>query len=248
MKKQRDSSSCAQPSYVRPARLLRALYRLLFVDPNDTHQYYYITEDNRVLSGIDMRKIGDAGVDDILSDESRMLHTIVRDKEYLYSLPEGSLGRTYIESLDREGMESWGLIDIRDEVYPGLHEDYPFYSRVMRRGAVIHDMMHTVTGFGRDPAGETALMKTFWYNTGGLGYWLMWFVGCLSIAVKSRNLSVFEILSRGCERGKDFPHAFSLRWEEMLGRDLEEIREELGVSKSRYKRDMLPIVKRIMKR
>ena len=88
--------------------------------------------------------------------ERRDLLSTLADREGLARLPSGSLGRTYLGFMEAENLSAQGLVDAsqnweNDPVPP----DVALFRNRMRE---LHDVNHTVTGYGRDPLGELCLL------------------------------------------------------------------------------------------
>lgn len=143
--------------------------------------------------------------------------------EYLRTLPEHTVGRSYAAWLDREGVSP----DTRDDV-KFIDEEECAY--VMQRYRECHDFYHALTGLPVMVEGEVALKAFEFANTmlpmTGLS---MFAVLRLKPAERMRFFSIYLpwALSNGL-RAKEIINVY---WEEQLERDVNELRVELGIEK-----------------
>src|SRR5262245_43705756 len=78
------------------------------------------------------------------------------DRDRLRALPEGTLGREYLRFAEREQIFPEGLDEMMTKVQNAPPN--PDIAYVRSRGRSLHDLLHVLTGYGRDPAGEIALL------------------------------------------------------------------------------------------
>ena len=132
---------------IRPRIAWQALQKLLR-DPEDTAQVFVIV---RALSGRSVvrghrRFAATATGQAVLCEERDLLDTL-EDRTYLARLPAGSLGRAYLEFMERQEITAGGLVDASaaDETPtdPGLR-------RYAQRLRDMHDLWHVATGYGTD--------------------------------------------------------------------------------------------------
>lgn len=220
----------------RPVDWPRA-WRAIQVMRTDPERSDQVFELNVALDGGDTARLfqtflAEPGARPLL-DERPSLVDALSDRERLRSLPPDSLGRAYARQMDRAGYDADGLeqaaaqIPEFAELHPG--EEGTWFAR---RGDCVHDLLHVVSGYGQDPAGETALL----YFTDGL-------YGCHARMRVIRFGMVASLLSaparsipralafaiRARRRGARARIPFSYRWEDALARPLSEVRKELRV-------------------
>lgn len=149
---------------------------------------------------------------------------------HLRRLPPDTVGRCYADWLDREGVSP----DTRDTVKYIDDEECAY---VMQRYRECHDFYHAITGLPIVREGEVALKAFEFANT----------------LLPMTGLSIFAVMSlKPAERRRFFtiyaPWAFTnglkadevinVYWEEQLARNVEELREELGIEKPLDLRDI----------
>jgi hypothetical protein len=100
------------------------------------------------------------------------IRALLSDDTFLASLPSGSLGHAYRDFLRQHRLDT-GVFNETDTVIPvaehlGYGEDFTF---LLKRGVVLHDIYHTLGGYGPDLGGEFGNIG-FHYGqmTGGNGF------------------------------------------------------------------------------
>ena len=86
---------------------------------------------------------------------------ILDDHEALRKLPAGSLAHVYCDFMEREGLSAQGLVDELNRYRPAdmyFNDQVDWYFRRMRD---THDLLHVLTGFGRDALGAGLDRKGF---------------------------------------------------------------------------------------
>lgn len=141
--------------------------------------------------------------------------------EYLRTLPENSVGRSYAAWLDREGVSP----DTRDSVRYIDDEECAY---VMQRYRECHDFYHALTGLPVVVEGEVALKAFEFVNTilpmTGLS---MFAVMRLKKAERQRFWSTYGPWA--VSNGLKSKEVINVYWEEQLQRDVSELRAELGI-------------------
>jgi ubiquinone biosynthesis protein COQ4 len=140
----------------------------------------------------------------------------------LGALPVGSLGRTFADHMRSNGLDPAAI--------PSLPSDGEL-EYVRAHLYETHDVWHAVTGFATDVAGELGLQAFYAAQTpGGLPLMLL-AMGCLNTALYSmqdreRRL---DAISRGWAMGKQARPLFGVRWADLWGHPIAEVRESLGI-------------------
>ena len=160
--------SATRRDWVRAARALRRL----FADKEDTTQVFEIM---RALSGGTVQK----GYKRLLATpeggrlayERLELAERLMDRDWLATLPAGTVGAAYADFTSRENLSAEGLADVSRQGLPDneidLRHPYAWYGRRTRD---VHDIWHILTGYGRDSAGELCLVAFSYRQTRGLGW------------------------------------------------------------------------------
>lgn len=171
----------ANPWRLQPLKALRALDRLL-KDKEDTVQVFEIM---RALSGRSIpngyARLLKTPTGGSIAFRHQELAEILSDSEYLARLPDGSVGRAYLQFTTAENISAQGLIeDSRKGIDEGIDSVHPhaWYGRRLRD---IHDLWHVLTGYGRDGLGEACLVGFSYAQTKSLGFGLIAIAGALKL-------------------------------------------------------------------
>jgi ubiquinone biosynthesis protein COQ4 len=172
-----------------------------------------------------------------LLDERPSLLQTLSDFEALQKYPENSFGRAYVALMQTSQRAADGLNRAK-AMAPAVEEvcQGPERQWFLERNGCAHDLLHVLTGYGQDWAGETALLA-FEH-----GLWPMRArrLGLLGVMMTAPPW-VYPYMVRAWKRGRRarIPHSF--RWESALLRPLEEVRRELAVHpfESTHKKGLL---------
>lgn len=155
--------------------------------------------------------------------------------KYLRDLPSNSVGRAYVDWLDREGVGP----DTRDAVRY-IHDEECAY--VMQRYRESHDFYHALTGLPVFIEGEVALKGFEFANT------LLPMAG-LSLFAFSRMKPLERrrfwntYLPWALSNGLKSKEVINIYWEEQVERDVDDLRQELGLEKPPDIREMRRLLK-----
>lgn len=165
----------------------------------------------------------------ILRDRPRITSKTL-SMEYLRSLPANTVGRAYVNWLDREGVTP----DTRSQVRYIDNEECAY---VMQRYRESHDFYHAVTGLPIVREGEIALKAFEFANTGlpmtGLS------VGSVATLKKKERQRFWGIYGPWAFRnGVRSADVINVYWEEELENDVEDLRNRLGIERPPDLRDI----------
>lgn len=145
------------PRRLEPVRALRAFGRLV-QDKEDTRQVFEIIE---ALSGNSLQK----GYYRMLRSAKGGTQAYARlelsdyldDPEWLGQFEEGSVGAAYRAFRAERDLTVYGLAAEAAKVNDGVEAPHPiaWYARRIRD---VHDLWHTLTGYGTDALGEACLL------------------------------------------------------------------------------------------
>src|SRR6185437_13098040 len=140
-------------------------------------------------------------------------------------MPAGSLGHDYGRFMAAENLSPEGLVapsqSYRDDV---VTADVALFRDRMRD---MHDLMHTLTGYGRDPLGELCLLAFLYSHTGNLGMALIVLMGFSRLENSAQRKAVIEAWRHG-RKARWFA---DMDWEAMLPEPLEVLRRRFHVMK-----------------
>ena len=219
----------------RPLLAMQALRRLI-ADPERTEDVFVILQH---LSGDSLQR----GYNRFAQVPARLpwlghsMVEVLSDRDRLRGLPAGSLGRAYLEFVEREDLSADGLVEA-SEVGRGS-EDAAVDGNIWRygeRNRDTHDLWHVLTGYGRDTFGEACLLGFTYAQTEDLGIGVIAFVGALKIAKETRRLGVIGAIWQGYRAGRRAAWLPGENWVDLLSEPLEALRTRLNIaSPTRYR-------------
>jgi ubiquinone biosynthesis protein COQ4 len=234
------AASTASPPRVAPPpprrrvqwRKARAALGRLIADPERTEQVFELIDALAGDSGerLFQRFLRDPGAPALLAEKPSLLRAL-SDRQRLEALPDGTLGREYARFMRAGGIEAQGLVDASDEAerregQAPLDADREwFYARLRD----MHDLWHVLTAYGRDLAGEAALLSFTYAQTRNRG------IGAIVLAANAKGPKTLDLawpryLWRARRRGRRAAMLPAARWEELLYLPLGEVRRRLCVS------------------
>lgn len=161
-------------------------------------------------------------------DERRSIRAALTDRERLRSLPEGTLGRVYVDFMDAEGISLEGLIEeTEDPIREVFGDEDPDRRFVRNRIIDLHDLWHVATGYSRDMVGEFALVAFGYEQLGTLAYGLaLLFIRPLC-AWQAPGANALITHARQRARRSDWLPVQA--WEDLLDLPIDEARTRLGL-------------------
>ena len=154
-------------------------------------------------------------------------------------MPEGSLGRAYLDFIRGGGLTADFLVQTSGEVATGARADDVDYIRCRMRDA--HDLWHVVTGYRGDLLGEVAVLSFTFAQIFNVGIGLLVGVGFAKAGEPDARRLFVDAFARGA-RAAWLP---AIPWEQLLAEDLGAIRLRLRVGppptyEPFYARDLPP--------
>jgi len=215
---------------IRPVAAARAL-RAIFADPDDTKQVFKIIE---ALQGPSLTRtygrLQQSETGRRLLRERPDLLPILCDRERLASLPEGTLGRAYVDFVDAEGITADGLVEASLVHTPMADPELSWIRDWLRD---THDLWHTVLGYRGDLVGEAALLAFSHTETGNWGVGLVAAVAWVKLGrVTDPALGARQTVVEGRRIAQNAAWFVDVPWQEWLDRPLEDVRRDLGVARS----------------
>lgn len=228
----RDGTPLRHPDRPKPRyRPLAAFghFRELLKDKENTAEVFKIYE--ALPSRAFMPRVRELALSETgerLRAEEPFLPPILDDHAALRRFPAGSVAHAYCDFMEREGLSAAGLVEEADKAgratYPDLVQWYGFRQRDT------HDLMHVLTGYGRDALGEQCVLLFTHGQAPSQGHLLLGYAGAFHIMsqVKSRA-PVLKAVRQAHRTGKACPPLVGLSIRELLAKDLAEARRELNI-------------------
>lgn len=220
-----------KPFRVQPLKALKALSRLL-KNKEDTAQVFEIM---RALSGRSVpngyTRLLDTPYGGSIAYRRQELADILSDRAFLQRLPEGSVGRAYLQFTTRENISAQGLVE---ESRKGIDEDidreHPFawYGRRLRD---VHDLWHVLSGYGRDALGEACLVAFSYAQTKSHGFGLIAVAGALKLRRETHGQPVMRAVWEAYRNGRNAAWLPGEDYVRLLAEPLSAARVRLNVAR-----------------
>lgn len=218
-------------------RIIREAIKKLIADKEDTKQVFVILETMSGNSGLRaFKRFKKAPHAEKILNADKPLVEYLKDRAWLESLPQGSLGRTYARFTEVEQISADGLTEASVEGRQEMRELSAAQIKYHERQRDAHDLWHVSTGYGRDPLGELCLLAVTWRQLGNPGILLIILFGYLSSRKEAPGLGIGKAIMEGFRLGKAAKGLPSAEWERLLTLPLAEVRAELGIqTPTRYR-------------
>lgn len=162
---------------------------------------------------------------------------ILDDHASLRRLPQGSVAHAYCDFMESEGLSAQGLVDELDKYRPAhmfFKDQVDWYFRRLRD---THDLMHVLTGYGRDALGEQCVLAFTYSQQPALAHLFLGYAGALEIAKRDRvKVPVFRAVREGQKLGRACPRLAEMPIRELLAMPLDDARKLLNITPARYYR------------
>ena len=212
-----------QDHRIQPLVAISALRRLL-QDPEKTEEVFVIL---RALTGRSVlnafKRFKSTPTGQAILTEERDLVALLDDRQALSALPEGSLGRAYLQFVEREAISAGGLIEASERDLDFADADFERFANRMRDQ---HDLWHVLTGYGRDTFGEACLLAFTYAQTNNRGIAFIALAGMFKLS-RAIGGSVRSAMWQAYRAGKRASWLPAEDWESRLGQPLEAVRKEL---------------------
>jgi len=218
-------SNPAKPR-LHPIAALRAV-RKLMSNGEDTQQVFLLIEalrgktTLRQFARFRRTETGRA----VLAENRRLLDRLC-DRASLAALPAGSLGRAYYDFMAAENLSAEGLVEMSKITRPPVPDDVTLFRE---RNREMHDLLHVVTGYGRDPLGEACLVAFSFAQTGLKGFAVITIYAARKIARSRPDHPVRSAVFEGYRHGRTAGWLPGADWEALLAEPVEAIRAQFAL-------------------
>lgn len=217
---------------LRPAKAWHH-FRELLKDKENTEEVFHIFE------SLPWRGLKPAAMAFLTSERGQVLRmreprlpTILDDHARLRAMPEGSVAHAYCDFMEREGLSAQGLVDEFDKFAadkPKYEDQFIWYLNRMRD---VHDMLHVLTGYGRDALGEACVLAFTYSQQPSPAHLFIGYMAGLNMKkqVKS-DAPVLRAVREGQKLGKACPRLCEQSILDLLPQPLEEARKRLNITR-----------------
>lgn len=219
----------ARPAAKRDIRKALRKFRELIKDKEDTRLVFEIYE---ALPSKDFFPRARAATLSPRGEELRaaepFLPPMLDDHDALRRLPKGSVAHAYCDFMEREGLSAAGLVAESEKMgrpkYGDLVEWYGFRQRDT------HDMLHVLTGYGRDALGEQCVLLFTHGQQPAPGHLLLGYAGAYNMVKQVKSKApVFRAVREAHRLGKTCPSVVEMSIRELLAMDLADARAKFGI-------------------
>ncbi len=208
----------------------------------DKEETSHVTE---IFQALPWRGIYDAALNFLETERGQQIRrsepslvAILDDHAELRKLPAGSLAHVYCDFMEREGLSAQGLVDELDKNRPVdmyWDDQVTWYFNRMRD---THDLLHILTGFGRDALGEQCVLAFTYSQQPSLAHLFLGYAGAYEIKRRGTvKVPIFRAVREGQQLGKACPRLVEQPILELLALPIEEARRRLNIAEPKYYRE-----------
>jgi len=216
---------------LKPLKAMKHM-RALIADKEDTEQVFHIIE---ALNGSallkDLERFVASPEGEARLEERRDLAPILDGKrDELRGYPLGTLGRTYADFMDREGLTGMGLVEESQKMrrhHEHFDDTIQWYADRLRD---THDMFHVLSGYGRDALGEDALLAFSYSQNKGPGVMFIAYMGARQIRKEApKQARIMDVMKEGKRNGAIASKLAAQDFLSLLDRPINDVRRELNI-------------------
>lgn len=164
------------------------------------------------------------------------LPAILDDHAALREMPKGSVAQAYCDFMEREGLSAAGLVEESEKsgrpTYPDLVQWYGYRLRDT------HDLMHVLTGYGRDALGEQCVLLFTHGQNPSHGHLLLGYAGALHMKRQvPSGAPVLKAVRQAHRTGRACPSLVGMSIRDLLAMDLAEARRTLNIPEPLWYRE-----------
>lgn len=159
------------------------------------------------------------------------LPAILDDHAALRRMPAGSLAHAYCDFMEREGLTAQGLVDEFDK-FASTREQFDDQFRwYLNRMRDVHDMLHVLTGYGRDALGEACVLAFTYSQQPSPAHLFIGYMAGLNIRKQVRSdAPVLKAVREGQRLGNGCPRLCEQAITELLPMPLDQVRQRLNIT------------------
>jgi ubiquinone biosynthesis protein COQ4 len=180
-----------------------------------------------------------------LLERGENLPDLLDDHAKLWAMPAGSLGRAYVEFMEREGLTANGLVQESDK----FEDEVTVYNDQIKwfldRMRDTHDMNHILTGYGRDPLGEQCVLAFSYSQNHSLGFYFIAYAGGFELKRRApANSPVFKAIREAELNGRKAEVIGFQDIMALLPLPLDEVRKMLNIPEPKAYREVHAVFER----
>lgn len=202
-------------------------------------------EVSKIFEALPWRGIYDAATAFLTSERGQLIRAsepslveILDDHATLRRLPEGTLAHAYCDFMEREGLSAQGLVDELDKYRTPdqfFNDQIQWYFHRMRD---THDLLHVLTGYGRDALGEQCVLAFTYSQQPAPAHLFLGYAGAFEIAKRMKvRAPLFRAVREAQKSGKACPRLVEMPIRDLLAMPIEEARRSLNIPEPHYYRE-----------
>lgn len=226
------------PPKFRPFKAL-GHFRKLIADKEDTEQVFHIF-DCLPRKGFlpEAKAFIDSAPGQRLMETEPFLPTILDDHATLKRLPAGTVGRAYVDFMEREGLSAAGLVAESAKMRRGAPRYGDQIEWYLDRLRDTHDLLHILTGYGRDALGEQCVLGFTYGQNRNLGNFFIAYLGGIELSRRIKaDAPVMAAIREGQRHGTAAAKLVNESISSLLAEPLEAARKRMAIgSPTQYHR------------
>ncbi|MBX7481388.1 hypothetical protein K3174_02500 [Qipengyuania sp. 6D47A] len=212
----------------RPLAALRHFHELLKDKENtaEVFKIYNALPSSQFIPRVRALTLSQHG--EALRTSEPFLPPILDDHDALRKMPRGSVAHAYCDFMEQEGLSAAGLVEEFEKVGRPVYDDLVQWFGSRQRDT--HDLMHVLTGYGRDALGEQCVLLFTHGQSPSQGHLLLGYAGSVHLKkmVKS-EAPIMKAVRQAHRIGRACPPLVGLSIRELLIKDLRQARVELNI-------------------
>lgn len=214
-------------------------FKIVLKDKEQTDQIVAVAD------ALPWRGMVDAAAEFLATERGRALFQaepylpdFLDDHAALRRTPPGSFAHAYCDFMEREGLTAAGMVaatTAREQFGDGVG----WYIDRLRD---FHDILHIVTGYGRDLLGEQCIFAFMYHQRPSPGHLGLAWAGTLMMKAKIRTKApILRALVEARRNGKRCPRIVEMPIQELFAMPLTTVREMLNAPEPRWYRKVLEV-------
>lgn len=215
-------------------------FRLLVQDKERTEEVFPIFE------ALPWRGLYAAAEQFLTSEEGKRIRAaepylppLLDDHAALRRTPKGSLGHTYCDFMEAEGLSAQGLVDEfakYAEGKPVFRDQLSWYFDRLRD---THDLQHVLTGFGRDALGEQCVLAFTYGQQPSPAHLFLGYAGGFELKKRIRTSApVLRAVREGQKMGTACPRIVEMPVMELMAMPIDDVRRKLNIAEPKAYREV----------
>jgi len=237
-----DFSRAARPMFApdrvrprfRPFKAMRH-FRNLIADKEDTSQVFHIFEAlPRRNFRVEAQAFVESDAGRAVMEREPYLPDILDDHERLRAMPEGSVAHAYCDFMESEGLSAAGLVAEYDR-FTGGRRYGDWMEWYANRNRDTHDLLHVLTGYGRDALGEQCVLAfTYGQNPAPANLFIAYAGGLNLKKTTKSDAPMLKAINEARKLGRACPRISEQSILDLLAEPLESARKRLNITPPVY--------------